>query len=89
MNLFDKALLLKTLDNKVNSSEIKNYILTGSKLHIKKSKRSKYTIDLDEVKPSVIIKVLSKKIPDVSIINIENYFKREIRNVKLNNLFNS
>ena len=89
MNLFDKALLLKTLDNKVNSSEIKNYILTGSKLHIKKSKRSKYTIDLDEVKPIVIIKVLSKKIPDVSIINIENYFKREIRNVKLNNLFNS
>ena len=89
MNLFDKALLLKTLDNKVNSSEIKNYILTGGKLHIKKSKRSKYTIDLDEVKPSVIIKVLSKKIPDVSIINIEDYFKREIRNVKLNNLFNS
>ena len=89
MNLFDKALLLKTLDNKVNSSEIKNYILTGSKLHIKKSKRSKYTIDLDEVKPIVIIKVLSKKIPDVSVINIENYFKREIRNVKLNNLFNS
>ena len=78
MNLFDKALLLKTLDNKVNSSEIKNYILTGSKLHIKKSKRSKYTIDLDEVKPSVIIKVLSKKIPDVSVINIENYLKREI-----------
>lgn len=89
MNLFDKALLLKTLDKKVSSSEIKNYILTGSKLHIKKSKRSKYTIDLDEVKPSVIIKVLSKKIPDVSVINIENYFKREIRNVKLNNLFNS
>lgn len=89
MNLFDKALLLKTLDNKVSSSEIKNYILTGSKLHIKKSKRSKYTIDLDEVKPIVIIKVLSKKIPDVSVINIENYFKREIRNVKLNNLFNS
>ena len=89
MNLFDKALLLKTLDNKVNSNEIKNYILIGSKLHIKKSKRSKYTIDLDEVKPSVIIKVLSKKIPDVSVINIEDYFKKEIRNVKLNNLFNS
>lgn len=78
MNLFDKALLLKTLDNKVNSSEIKNYILIGSKLHIKKSKRSKYTIDLDEVKPSVVIKILSKKIPDVSVINIESYLKREI-----------
>lgn len=78
MNLFDKALLLKTLDNKVSSSEIKNYILTGSKLHIKKSKRSKYTIDLTKIELDVLIKVLSKRIPSVSVISIENYLKREL-----------
>lgn len=78
MNLFDKALLLKTLDNKVNSNEIKSYILIGNKLHIKKSKRSKYTIDLNEIKLSNLIRLLSKKIPDVSVINIENYLKREL-----------
>lgn len=78
MNLFDKALLLKTLNKKVNSNEIKGYILIDKKLHIKKSKRSKYTLDLNEIKFNDLIKVLSKRIPDVNVINIEDYLKREL-----------
>lgn len=47
MNLFTKAHITQILNSKVNTSEIRGYQLNGNKLHILRSKRSKYTIDTD------------------------------------------
>ena len=86
MNLFLKSQIIKSLDYKLKSEEIRGYQLTENALHIKKSKRCKHTIDLIGLPGHILIRVLNKKIPDPSIMNTGDFFKREIRNLKLNEI---
>lgn len=83
INLFTKATILNSLQDKVKLKEIKSFQLTDEYLHIKKSKRSNYTIQLDSLPQNILIRLLKKKIPDPGIINTPDFFKVEIRNLKL------
>jgi hypothetical protein len=86
MNIFTKATLKNILDRKILSKEIHAYTLYDNKLHIKKSKRSKYTLDIEVLSEKLLIKLINKKIPDSNEINMSEYFIKEIRNVKLKEL---
>lgn len=86
-NLFTKARIKSTLDAKIASGEIKFYSLNKTSLHIKKSKRCKTTLDISGLSDDVIVRLISKKIPDPSIINIESFYKRELRDLKIGKLF--
>jgi len=82
INLFTKATILNSLQDKVKLKEIRSF----QYLHIKKSKRSNYTIQLDSLPQNILIRLLKKKIPDPGIINTSDFFKIEIRNLKLKSL---
>ena len=86
MNLFLKSKVTKSLDYKLETKEIQSYQLTETTLHIKKSKRCKHTIDLEGLPGHILIRLLNKKIPDPSVTNTGDFFKREIRNLKLNEI---
>ncbi len=86
MNIFLKSQIKTSLDRKVKNEEIRSYQLTETTLHIRKSKRAKHTIDLVGLPANVIVRLLSKKIPDPGVMNTGEFFKREIRNLKLNEL---
>jgi hypothetical protein len=74
-NLFKRAGLVSILDKKIKSNEIKYYVLVNNKLFIQKSKRSKCTLDLDNIDIEKLMVYLYKRIPDSSKINIVDYFK--------------
>ena len=82
-NIFIKAKVKSLLDNKINSGEIKFYTLSEKTLHIKKSKRSKFSLDITELSDDILVRVLTKKIPDPSIINVSDFYKIELRNLKI------
>lgn len=82
-SIFIKAKVKSLLDNKISSGEIKFYTLNESTLHIKKSKRSKFSLDITELSDDILVRILTKKIPDPSIINISDFYKRELRNLKI------
>lgn len=85
-NLFIKAKVHSILNDKVESGEIKFYDLTEKTLHIKKSKRSKLSLDISTLSYDILIRLLSKRIPDSSIINISDYYKRELRSLKISDI---
>ena len=74
-NLFKRAGLVSILDKKIKSNEIKYYVLVNNKLFIQKSKRSKCTLDLDNIDIEKLMVYLYKRIPDAGKINIVDYFK--------------
>lgn len=82
-NIFIKAKVKSLLDNKVNSGEIKFYNLNENTLHIKKSKRSKFSLDITGLSDDILVRILTKKIPDPSVINVSDFYKRELRNLKI------
>lgn len=86
MNLFTKSKIVKSLDIKVETKEIKSYQLSDTKLHIQKSKRSKCTIDMSGLPGHILIRLLQKKIPDPGLMNTGDFFKKEIRDLKLKEL---
>lgn len=86
MNLFLKSQIKKILDYKLETGEIKSYQLYDSKIHIRKARRSKYTIDISGLPGHLIIRLMQKKIPDPGKTNTETFFKREIRELKLKEL---
>ena len=86
MNLFLKSQILKALDYKLSIQEIQGYQLTETTLHIKKTKRSKHTIDLVGLPGHILIRILNKKIPSPTNMNTGDFFKREIRDLKLKEL---
>jgi hypothetical protein len=55
---------------------------------IKKSKRCGHTITFDQLEDYSLIRLVQKKIPDPGVLNTSEFFKREIRDLKLKNLFN-
>jgi hypothetical protein len=83
MNIFTKLRIKTLLDSKVCSKEIRSYQILEDKIFIKKSKRCGHTIDLLGLTDKNIIRLLQKGIPDPSVINTSDFFKREIRNLKL------
>lgn len=86
INLFTKAQILKSLEYKVSTREIKSFALNKTSLNIKKSKRCNHTIYLDSLPPHILIRLLNKKIPDSSIISISDFYKKEIRQLKLDSI---
>ncbi len=83
MNIFTKAEITRTLAIKVKEGEIKNFSLTDTHLRIQKSKRTGFTFDISEFSDKVLIRLIKKKTPNPSIQNIEDFYKQEIRNIKL------
>lgn len=86
MNLFLKSKIVKSLDTKVQTKEIRGYQLTETKLLIQKSKRSKCTIDMTGIPGHILIRLLQKRIPDPGQMNTTDFFKKEIRDLKLKEL---
>jgi len=85
-NIFIKAKIKSILDDKVGSGEIKFYSLSKQTLHIKKSKRSKFSLDITGMSDDILVRVLTKKIPDPGVINVSDFYLRELRNLKITNL---
>jgi len=77
---------VKSLDTKVQTKEIRGYQLTENKLFIQKSKRSKCTIDMTGIPGHILIRLLQKRIPDPGQMNTTDFFKKEIRDLKLKEL---
>ena len=84
--IFIHAKIISLLDSKINSGEIKFYTLNEKTLHIKKSKRTKFSLDITGLSDDILIRILTKKIPDASVINISDFYKRELRNLKIEKL---
>ena len=85
-NIFIKAKVKSLLDSKIDSGEIKFYTMNDSTLHIKKSKRCKFSLDITGLSDDILVRILVKKIPDSSVINISDFYKKELRNLKIENL---
>lgn len=86
MNLFLKSKIVKSLDSKVETKEIKSYQLTDNKIFIQKSKRSKCTIDMTGLPGHILVRLLQKRIPDPGQVNTTDFFKKEIRDLKIKDL---
>jgi hypothetical protein len=83
MNIFTKAEITRTLTVKVKDGEIKSFSLTDTHLRIQKSKRTGFTFELSKFSDKVLIRLVKKKIPNPSVQNIGDFYKAEIRNIKL------
>jgi hypothetical protein len=88
MNKFTKSKIKSTLDYKVSVREILSYQLTDTSLYIKKSKRCGHTITFDQLEDHLLIRLVQKNIPDPGILNTSEFFKRELRDLKIKNLLN-
>jgi len=86
MNLFAKSKIISILEDKVNTGEIKFYKLSDSNLYIKKSKRTNTTLCITNLSDDILVRLLVKRIPDASVINISEFYKRELRQLKISNL---
>ena len=82
MNIFTKAKIVKILNDKVRSSEIRSFNLTDSYLRISKSKRTGFTLNFSDFSDVLIINLLKKKTPSPSIENIQSFYQREIKKLK-------
>jgi hypothetical protein len=88
MNIFTKAEITRSLTIKVKEGEIKNFSLTDTYLRIQKSKRTGFTIKLKDISEKALIRLVKKTTPNPSVENIENFYKKEIRNIKLSQIIN-
>jgi len=86
MNLFTKSKIISILEDKVSTGEIKFYKLSDSSLYIKKSKRTNTTLCTTNLSSDILVRLLVKKIPDASIINITDFYKKELRQLKISNI---
>jgi hypothetical protein len=82
MNIFTKAKIVKILNDKVRSGEIRSFNLTDSYLRISKSKRTGITLNFSDLSDVLIINLLKKKTPSPSIENIQSFYQREIKKLK-------
>jgi len=82
MTIFTKAKIIKLLNDKIGSGEIKNYNLTSDYLRISKSKRTGFTIKFNEISQQNLVTLFKKKTPKPEVQNISDFYKIEIK--KLN-----
>ena len=83
MNIFTKAKLVKLLNDKVQSGEIKGFHLGESYLRIQKSKRTGFTFKFNEFGENILLNILKRITPHPSVQNIENFYQKEIKRYKL------
>ncbi len=83
MNIFTKAEITRTLATKVKEGEIKNFSLSDTHLRIQKSKRTGFTFELSKFSEKVLLRLIKKRSPNPSVQNINDFYKQEIRNIKL------
>lgn len=83
MNLFIKTKIESILDDKLKSGEILFYKLTDKSLHIKKSRRSKTTLDIDGISAPILARLLVKKFPNPQDQNLTQFFKVELRELQI------
>jgi|688.fasta_scaffold1690656_2 hypothetical protein len=88
MNIFTKAEITRALTIKVKEGEIRSFLITDTHLRIQKSKRTGFTINLSELSDKSLIRIIKKTTPNPSIENIENFYRKEIRNIKLIEILN-
>jgi hypothetical protein len=79
MTIFTKAKIVKILKDKVNSNEIKSFYLTDSYLRINKSKRTGFTFKINDFTENVLVRLITKRTPEPSVENIEDFYKKEIK----------
>jgi hypothetical protein len=79
MTIFTKAKLIKILNDKISTNEIKSYFVTDDYLRIQKSKRTGYTFKFSEIPENILVRILTKKTPEPSKQNIDNFYKKEIK----------
>jgi hypothetical protein len=79
MTIFTKAKIVKILKDKVNSNEIKSFYLTDSYLRINKSKRTGFTFKINDFTENVLVSLITKRTPEPSVENIEDFYKKEIK----------
>lgn len=78
MNIFTKAKIVKILNDKVQSGEIRSFNLTDTYLRISKSKRTGFTFKLNEFSDILLINLLKKKTPKPQLQSIEKFYKQQI-----------
>lgn len=78
MNIFTKAKLIKILNDKIQTGDIRGFHLTDKYLRISKSKRTGFTFRLNQYSDILLINILKKKTPNPNIQNIETFYKKEI-----------
>lgn len=78
MNIFTKAKIVKILNDKVQSGEIRSFNLTDTYLRISKSKRTGFTFKLNEFSDILLINLLKKKTPKPQLQSIEKFYKEQI-----------
>lgn len=86
MNLFTKTKIESILEDKLKNREILFYKLSDKNLHIKKSRRSKTTLDIENISPHVLARLLTKKFPSPQDQNLSEFFKVELRELKILNV---
>ena len=85
MDLFTKASVESILQSKRDSNEISAYFINDIELHIKVGRRGKVgKIDISNLSGKELISVLYSKISK----DVEEHFKREIRNIKIRRIIN-
>jgi len=82
MTIFTKAKVVKVLNDKVSSGEIKSFHLTESYLRISKSKRTGFTFILNQFTENQIIRLITKPTPNPSIENITDFYTKQIKRYK-------
>ena len=82
MTIFIKAKVIRLLNDKIKSLEIKSFIMTHRYLGIQKSKRSGVTLNFNDISGIDLILLLKKKTPKPQDISISEFYKIEIK--KLN-----
>lgn len=78
MTIFTKTKIVKILNDKINSGEIRGFHLTDSYLRISKSKRTGFTFKLNEFTDNQLTRLLVKQTPHPSYQNIEDFYKKQI-----------
>jgi len=82
MTIFTKAKIVKLLNDKVLSGEIRTFHLTDSYLRITKSKRTGFTFNLNQFTENQIVRILTKSTPNPSKENITQFYTKEIKKYK-------
>jgi hypothetical protein len=83
MNLFIKTKIESILDDKLKSGEILFYKLTDKSLHIKKSRRSKTTLNIGGISAPILARLLVKRFPNPQDQNLTQFFKVELRELQI------
>lgn len=81
MNIFKKAEVIRILKLKVEEGEIKSFSIGNDYLHIKKSKRTGFTIKFNQISQQNLITLLKRKTPNPDVQNISDFYKTIIQNL--------